>query len=147
MKTKRLATLILPAILSAFAVAGVARQKTESQAPPVHAQSNPGMMGGGMMSQGMMSQGMMNGGMTGMMGQMMAHHAQMTELMGKLQQSMAAIGKEKAPAALKAQLAKHRALLEQMRSLMIQQGGMMQGAQGGAADCPMTGAIEEPESK
>jgi hypothetical protein len=147
MKTKTLATLILPVILSAFAVAGVARQNTEPQAPPVQGQGTPGMMTGGMMSRGIMSQGMMNGGMTGMMGQMMAHHAQMTELMGKLQQRMAAIEKEKDPAALKGKLAKHRALLEQMHNLMIQQGGMMQGADGAAANCPMTGATEQPESK
>jgi hypothetical protein len=147
MKTKALATLILPAILSAFAVAGVARQNAEPQAPPAQEQCNPGMMTGGMMSQGMMSQGMMSGGMTGMIGQMMARRAQMTELMGKLQQSMAAIQKEKDPAALKAKLAKHRVLIEQMRSLMIQQGGMMQGAQGAAASCPMTDATEKPESK
>ncbi len=147
MKTKTLAPLILPAILFAVAVAGVAQQNTEPQAPPVQGQCKPGMMTGGMMSRGMMSQEMKNGGMTEMMGQMMAHHAQMAELMGKLQQSMAAIEKEKDPAALKAKLAKHRAFLEQMRSLVIQQGGMMQGAQGAAANCPMTGGTEQPESK
>ena len=147
MKTKTLATLILPAILSAFAVAGVARQNAEPQVPPARGQTNLGRMGGGMMSPGMMSQGVMTGGMAGMMGQMMAHHAQMTNLIGKLQQSMASMEKEKDPAALKAQLARHQALLDQMRGLMIQQGGMMQGAQGAAANCPMIGATEQPESK
>jgi hypothetical protein len=63
-------------------------------------------------------------GMT--MGQMMAHHQQMTETMNKLMQSMTAIQNEKDPAALKSKLAEHRALIEQMQSQMMQQGGMMQ---------------------
>ena len=49
----------------------------------------------------------------------------MTDLMTKLMDSMKAVESEKDPAALKQKLAEHRALLEQMRTQMMQQGGMM----------------------
>ena len=86
----------------------------------------------------------------GVMSQMMTHHQQMTETMNRLMQSMTAIQNEKDPAALQSKLAEHRALLEQMRSQMMQQGGvmqnmmqnmhnMMQGMMGGsAAPAPST---------
>ena len=63
--------------------------------------------------------------MSGMMGQMADMHQQMIDNMDKLMQSMTAIENEKNPAALKQKLAEHRALLEQMRTQMTQQGGMM----------------------
>ena len=65
-------------------------------------------------------------GSMGMMGQMGNHHQQMTDNIDKLMQSMNAIEAEKDPAALKQKLAAHRALLEQMRSQIMQQGEMMQ---------------------
>ena len=83
-------------------------------------------MGGGA-GQG---QGMMGGGMMGMMGQMATHHEQMSALMNKLMQSMAAIQSEKNPKALKSKLEDHQALLDQMRSQMMQQGNMMQSMSG-----------------
>ncbi len=46
--------------------------------------------------------------------------------MTKLMDSMKAIEAEKDPVELKRKLAEHRALLEQMHSKMMQQGGMMQ---------------------
>lgn len=58
----------------------------------------------------------------GMMGQMSAHHQQMTGLMSQLMQSMTAILNEKDPAALKSKLAEHQKLLDQMRSQMMGQG-------------------------
>jgi len=62
----------------------------------------------------------------GMMGQMMMHNNQMSDLMNQLMQSMAAIENETDPNARKSKLAEHRALLEKMRGQMMQQGGMMQ---------------------
>lgn len=152
MKTKTLATLILSAALSAFAVAGIARQNPKPQGPSAQQPPNQGKMGGGMTSQGMGPQGLMNGGMMArglpeMMGQMAAYHPQMVELMNKLNQNLAAMEKEKNPAALKDQLAAHRALLEQMRNVMNHQGGMMQSAQQFAANCPMLGSSKQPDSK
>jgi hypothetical protein len=100
---KTVGVVTLAAVLSIFGLAAVAQQ-----------QQQPGPMGGSMM------------GMMGMMGQMGNHHQQMMEDINKLMQSMSAIEAEKDPAALKQKLAAHRALLEQMRSQMMQQGEMMQ---------------------
>jgi uncharacterized coiled-coil protein SlyX len=102
-----------------------------------------GMMGGGA------GGGMMGGGMMmGMMGQMTTHHQQMTELMNKLMQSMTAIQNEKDPAALKAKMAEHQALLDQMRDQMGEQGGMMQNMSGQMQrSCPMMGNTAPPADK
>ena len=84
----------------------------------------------------------------GMMGQMTTHHQQMTELMNKLIQNMAAIQNEKDPAALKAKLAEHQALLEQMRDQMTQQGGMMHHMSGQIQQsCPMMSNTPPPTDK
>jgi hypothetical protein len=107
---------ILAAVLSVFVGGGVVAQQNE-QNQTTQDQSKPGTPGG---MTGMMSQ------MNQRMGQMMTNHQQMTGLMNKLMDSMKAIQNEKDPAALKQKLAKHRALLEQMRTQMMQQGGMMQ---------------------
>ena len=104
---KTIGVLALAAVLSAFGVAAVAQQQ------------QPGAMGGGSMNEGMM-------GSMGMMGQMGNHHKQMMDDMNKLMESMSAIEAEKDPAALKQKFAAHRALLDQMRSRMMQQGEMMQ---------------------
>lgn len=126
---KRIGIVALAAVVCAFGVVAVAQQQGSPNEPSPQASKGqalqPGMIGGGMM------------GMMGMMGQMGAHHQQMVENMNKLIQSMSAIEAEKDPAALKAKLAAHRALLEQMRSQMMQQGGMMQHMQemmGGSAN-------------
>ena len=94
------------------------------------------------------SQGMMDGGMMGMMGQMTTHHQQMSTLMNKLMQSMAAIQSEKDPAALKSKLAEHQALLSQLRSQMMQQGNMMQMMSGQMKQsCPGAGETTKPPAK
>jgi hemerythrin-like domain-containing protein len=96
------------------------------------------------MGQGMAGQGM-TGGAT--MNQMATRHQQMTELMNKLTQSMAALESEKDPAALQSKLAEHRALLEQMRTHMTQQGGMMQRMAAQVQNCPMMGQTAQPPTQ
>jgi hypothetical protein len=90
---------------------------------------------------------MMSGGTMGMMGQMGAHHQQMVELMNRLMQSMSAIEAEKDPAALKTKLAAHKALLEQMHSQMMVQGGMMQRMQHMHQMMGASGNSQAPASK
>lgn len=86
--------------------------------------------------------------MMGMMGQMTTHHQQMTELMNKLMQNMTAIQNEKDPAALKAKLAEHQALLQQMHEQMTQQGAMMHQMSGQIQqNCPMMGNTAPPSGK
>jgi hypothetical protein len=89
--------------------------------------------------------GMMRGGM--MMGQMMIQHQEMSQLMNKMKESMAAINNEKDPAKLKALLAEHGALMEQMRGKMMGQGQMMQNMSVRMKDCPMMGNSEKPAPK
>lgn len=138
--TKVLAVSVLTAAFFTFAVRGAVAQHDEHhpEQQATQGQSTPGMMGQG---QGMMGSGMM--GMMGMMdqmnhmmGQMMTHHQQMADLMTKLMDSMKAIENEKDPAALKQKLAEHRALLEQMRTQMMQQGGMMHQMMGTGSQPP-----------
>jgi hypothetical protein len=94
---------------------------------------------------GPMGRGMMGGGM--MMGQMMAQHQGMSQLMSKMMQSMTAINSEKDPAKLKALLAEHAALLDQMRTKMMGQGNMMQNMAGQMENCPGMGDASKPASK
>jgi hypothetical protein len=109
---RRTLVVLLAAVMAMFGVVAIAQQRSGNDSQPSQSQpSQPGMMGAGRM---------------GIMGQMGAHHQQMVENMDKLMQSLSAIEAEKDPAALKAKLAAHRALLEQMRSQMTQQDGMMQ---------------------
>jgi hypothetical protein len=118
-------------------------QDSAQQAQSAQAQSNSGIMGGGMMGQqeAGQGQGMMSGGM---MSQMATHHQQMSELMNKLMQSMAAIRSEKDPEALKSKLAEHQALLDQMHNQMMKQGKNMQMMSGQMKhNCP--GAAETPK--
>ena len=133
MRHKLFAALSLLASLSAFVIGGAAQKaQQDPQGQTTQGQSTPGMMGGGMMGQsadqrqGMMGQGMMGQGMMGTMGQMTTHHQQMSALMSKLMESMAAIQNEKDPEALKSKLADHRALLDQMHGQMMRQGKMME---------------------
>jgi len=90
------------------------------------------------MDHGQMSGGMMGGHM--MMGQMMAQHEDMSQLMSKMMQSMAAIKAEKDPAKLKALLAEHAALMDQMHSKMMSQGNMMHDMDGKMKNCGGMGA-------
>ena len=136
MKTKVLTSTFLAVALFGFGIRAIAqRSSTEDQSQQDQTTQRPGMMGGGMMGQG---QGMMDGGMAGMSGQMAAHHQQMSTLMNKLMESMAAIQKEKNSKELKSKLAEHQKLLDQMHSQMTQQMNMMQMMSGqGNQTCPM----------
>jgi ElaB/YqjD/DUF883 family membrane-anchored ribosome-binding protein len=130
---------MLAAVLGAFTVGAAAQHEEHhpqsqtnqplAQNVPTPAPSQSGMMNGGKMADGMM--GMMMNMMMGQVDQMMTQHQQMNDTMNKLMQSMAAIESEKDPAALKTKIAEHRALMEQMRGQMMQQGGMMQMMMGG----------------
>jgi hypothetical protein len=124
MKTKVLATTTLAAVF-AFGVGGAFQYVFANKTPQddsVHGTPNSGMMGGHMMSQGSGKDEEMMGGM---MGQMDEHHRQMSGLMDKLMASMASIQSEKNPEALKAKLAEHQKLLDQMHRRMMQQGDRM----------------------
>lgn len=94
-------------------------------------QGNPTPGKSGPMGRG---QGMMSGNM--MMGQMMAQHQEMSQLMSKMMQSMTAINAEKDPAKLKALLAEHAALMDQMHTKMMGQGNMMHDMAGQMKNCP-----------
>src|SRR5579864_860335 len=152
MKTRIFTSTFLAASLLAFGIGAAAQRSAGDQTQQnqsTQGQTNSGMMGGGMMGQGAgQGQGMMGGGMMGMMGQMTTHHQQMSTLMNKLMQSMAAIQNEKDPEALKSKLAEHQALLSQMRSQMMQQGNMMQMMSGQIKQsCPGAGDTAKSPAK
>ena len=86
---------------------------------------------------GPMGHGMMGGQM--MMGQMTTQHQEMSQLMSKMMQSMAAINVEKDPAKLKTLLPEHTALLDQMHSKMMSQGNMTHELAGQMKNCPAMG--------
>jgi hypothetical protein len=152
MKSRLVTFTLVAAVLVVFGMGVSARRlpgdKTQGDST-TQGQSNSGMMSGGMMGRGAgQGQGMMGGGMTGMMGQMTAHHEQMSALMNKLMQSMAAIQSEKNPQALKSKLADHQALLDQMRSQMMQQGNMMQMMSGQMKQsCPGASETTKPPTE
>jgi superoxide dismutase len=127
---RKIGIMVVAAAVLTFGVVAVAQQQGSSNQPSQNQPVQPGMMGGGMMA---------------MMGQMGTHHQQMVDNMNKLMQSMSAIEAEKDPAALKSKLAAHRALLEQMRSEMMQQAGMMRHMQNmmGSASTPAPAAVNE----
>ena len=87
----------------------------------------------------------MGGGM--MMSQMTTQHQEMSQLMNKMMESMAAMHNEKDPGKLKAMMAKHSALLDQMHEKMMGQGAMMQNMTGQMKNCPMMGDTGKPASK
>ena len=152
MKTKILTSTFLAAALFAFGIGSTAQRSSANQTAQDQAkqgQTNSGMMGGGMMGQGAgQGQGMMGGDVTGMMGQMTTHHQQMSTLMNKVMESMAAIQSEKDPEALKSKLVEHQALLNQMRSQMMQQGKAMQMMSGQIKQsCPGAGETAKPPAK
>lgn len=66
----------------------------------------------------------MKGG--GMMGQMMTQREEVSQLMSKLQASMAGMKSEKNPAALQTKIAEHAALLDQLAAKMSAQQSMME---------------------
>ena len=86
---------------------------------------------------GPMGRRMMGGQM--MMGQMTTQHQEMSQLMSKMMQSMTAINAEKDPAKLKALLAEHAALMDQMHAKMMSQGNMMHDMAGQMKNCPAMG--------
>src|SRR5271169_4284544 len=148
MRHKLITASLLAAGLTAFVVGGAAQKSQQnSQDQTTQSQSNPGMMGGGMMGQGA-GQGMMSGGTMGMMGQMTTQHQQMSTLMNKMLESMAAIQNEKDPDALKSKLAEHQELMNQMHSQMMQQGKMMQMMSGQIkTSCPAGGDVNKKPSQ
>lgn len=103
-------------------------------------QSNPSQEKSGPIGRGMMGGGMM-------MGQMMAQHQEMSQLMNKMMESMAAIRNEKDPDKLKALLAEHAALMDQMRTGMMAQGNMMHNMAGQMKGCPGMGEAGKPASQ
>lgn len=129
MSHKRMIGIFFWATLAMFSAVLVAQQ-----------QSNPSQDKSGPMGRGMMGGGMM-------MGQMMSQHQEMSQLMDKMMQSMTAISSEKDPAKLKALLAEHAALLDQMHTKMMGQGNMMQNMAGQMKNCPMMGEASKPASK
>ena len=150
MRHKLFCISLLAAILMVFVIGGAAQKsQRDSQNQTTQSQSTPGMMGGGMMGQGAgQGQGMMGGDVTGMMGQMTTHHQQMSTLMNKVMESMAAIQSEKDPEALKSKLVEHQALLNQLRSQMMQQGKAMQMMSGQIKQsCPGAGETAKPPAK
>ena len=82
-----------------------------------------------------------------MMGHMMIQHQEMSQLMNEMMQSMTGINNEKDPAKLKALLAEHAALLDQMRAKMMGQGKMMQNMAGEIRNCPEMSDSGKPASK
>ena len=63
--------------------------------------------------------------MAGMMGEMMAHHSEITQLVDKLAQSFAAVQAEKDPTALAKKIAEHGALLKELQAKMAEHEKMM----------------------
>ncbi len=153
MKTRIFTSTFLAASLLAFGIGAAAQRSAgdqNQQDQTTQGQTNSGMMGGGgMMGQGAgQGQGMMGGSVTGMMGRMTTHHQQMSALMNRLMQGMAAIQNEKDPEALKTKLAEHQALLAQMQSEMMRQGRTMQMMSGRIRQsCPGTGDTTSPPAK
>ena len=139
---KAIGAAALTLAIAAFAAGGLvprrAQDSASSQQPKPTARMMPSMgsghMGGGMVTAEQMQQ-------------MMNRHQQMTDRMDKLMQSMAAIEAEKDPAALKAKLAEHRALLDEMRSHMRQQGDMMEQMMGCNQPPAAAGGTEPPTAK
>src|ERR1700692_1523503 len=122
MTYKRLIAMFGMSILAFFSTLALAQQ-----------QGNPAPGKSGAMDHDQMGGGMMGGHM--MMGQMMSQHQEMSELMSKMMQSMTAINTEKDPAKLKALLAEHAALMDQMHVKMMSQGNMMREMTGKMKNC------------
>ena len=120
MKNRTLMASFSLAILSLFAIGA---QAQHAQHHPSPQDSCAGMMSAGMMGQGAMGKGMMGQQMMGK--SMMACHQQMQKLMDQLMQHMTAMENEKDAAARSKLMTEQRALLEQMRGDMMQQGKMM----------------------
>jgi hypothetical protein len=133
MRHKIITASVLAVALSTFAVKGAIAQRDEQQPQnQTQDQAKSGMMGGGMM--GMMGQ--MNQ-MNHTMGQMMAQHQQMSDMMTKLMQNMKAMQNEKDPAKLRAMMLDQQMMLDQMRTHMMEEGGIMH---------QMMGTKSEPNS-
>ena len=126
MSHKSLIGAIGPATLALFSALVFAQQQTN----PSQDKSGAGPMGHGVM-----------------MGHMMIQHQEMSQLMNKMMQSMTAINNEKDPAKLKALLAEHAALMDQMRTKMMGQGKMMQNMAGQMKNCPEMRDSGMPASK
>ena len=130
MRHKNIATTFGVAVLAVFATLGHAQQGNPSQDKSGAAPMAHGMMDGGMM-----------------MGHMTTQHQEMSQLMSKMMESMAAIKSEKDPVKLQALIAEHSVLLDQMRDKMMGQGNMMQKMAGQMKNCPMMGDNAKPAAK
>jgi hypothetical protein len=126
MSCKSLIGAISSATLALFSAVVFAQQQTN----PSQDKSGAGPMGRGVM-----------------MGHMMIQHQEMSQLMNKMMQSMTAINNEKDPAKLKALLAEHAALLDQMRTKMMGRGNMMQNMAGQVRNYPEMSDSGKPASK
>jgi hypothetical protein len=156
MKGKIVSSGLLAAALFTFGIGAAAQKSLEGQTQQdqtTQGQTSPGMMGGGMMGGGMMGQGqgrgmMGQGGMMGTMGQMMSHHQQMSGLMNRMMESMAAIQSETDPVQLKSKLAEFQKLLNEMHSQMMGQGRRMNMMSGQMQQyCPNAGTSQTPATK
>jgi hypothetical protein len=144
MKSKSITAFLLGGVLAVYAGRAAAQHSHDHSADS----TNQNQTKSDTASPGMKGQGMTGGAMTGMMGQMMTHHKTMSGLMTKLMASMKAIEDEKDPAALKAKLAEHRALLGQMHTQMMQQGGRMKDMTGMMMkNCTMMGDNTKPSTQ
>ena len=146
MRHKLFTASLFMASLLAFVVSGAAQKSQQDpQDQTTQGQSKPGMTDGATMDRSAgQGQAMMGCCMMGMTSQMTTHHQQMSTLMNKLMESMAAIQNEKDPKALKSMLAKHQALLNQMHSHITQQANMMQMM---PDHCPMVGDVSKAPSQ
>lgn len=116
MRYQKAAVLILAAPLAAFALEA-RHPPQDSQGQATQDQSKPCGSETLRSGKGMMDRDIMPS-------RMMARHQQMQETMNKLMESITALENETDPAALKSKLTEHRALLEQMRKQIRQQGTM-----------------------
>ena len=124
MKHKSVALTLGFTLLAVFSGPGLAQQNHPQD------KSNDSAMGNGMM-----------------ISQMMTQHQDMSQLMTKMMDSMATLRNEKDPAKLKAMMAQHSALLDQMHEKMMGQGAMMQNMTGQMKNCPMMSDTAKPASK
>jgi len=126
MSRKSLIVAIGTATLALFSALVFAQQQTN----PSQDKSGAGPMGRGVM-----------------VGHMMIQHQEMSQLMSKMMQSMTAINNEKDLAKLKALLAEHVALMDQMRVKMMGHGKMMQNMAEQMKSCPAMSDSGKPDSK
>jgi hypothetical protein len=118
MKKKAIGTILVAAVIAATTISAAPQGSKTESANRNESQSTT-------MPQGMMGHDAMSGGSMGMMGQMSAHHQEMSKLMDQMMQNMTAMRGETNPAALKGMMGEQEALLKKMHDQMMQHEGMM----------------------